>query len=131
MLECRYALKQHEVKTLLGHLVKAEIVTPHAVQAQAQDDDAAAAAPGDGPGEQRFVLTGRKVILKYYEKAKLTDHAFSREDPFKEIASLQYLSQLPRFPTVLDVMEQHDCFVKVETDCGRSLLHMIMARPDL
>lgn len=61
----------------------------------------------------------------------LAETSKSREDPFKEIATLQWLQELartaPMFPYVLDVLddEHKKVFVKVEQDCGTVLIDTV------
>jgi len=110
-----YAKSIREIETLFGSVVKAEQVQrdPHSLQ------------------HSRYLLTGAKVILKYYQKEKLNDPALSREDPFKEIVALQFFTGQPGFPGVIDVLEDADSFVKVETDCGSSLLDVAQKNEDM
>ena len=108
-----YAMKAHEVKTLFGRLVKAEIVLSAGQKVN-----------------QGYVVTGQKVILKFYNKRQLGQLEKIREDPFKEIVALQYFNGAEGFPRVLDVLENKDTFIKVESDCGSSLFDLVTARID-
>ena len=72
---------------------------------------------------------------RYYNKAQLlTETRKSREDPFKEIACLQWLHSLRSaaryFPQVVGVWENRDEFVKVEQDCSLALLDLVMKPPN-
>ena len=108
-----YATRMSEVKTLFGRLVKAQEVQriPHL----------------DPP---IYAMTGNRVVLKYFEKHKLGEEDKSREDPFKEIVSLQYLRGQSGFPVIQDVLENSTHFIKVESDCGTSLFDLAVTRPD-
>ena len=105
----------NEIRTLFGRVVFAEeVVQP------------------DRHLQPVFVTTRRRVVLKYFDKARLvTETRKCREDPFKEIASLQWLQEKDvapgMFPYVLDVLDNDtgEVFVKVEQDCGTVLIDTV------
>ena len=118
-----------ENQTLLGHIVRGEEVVRDGLR------DAES-------GKYIYRLTGRRVVLKTFEKAKYatvdpTRPALLREDPFKEICLTQYLQDAsPALPTIIDVLhnssgteqaaEEHACkdvIIKVEVDAGQDLFY--------
>lgn len=70
-------------------------------------------------------------MRRFYRKALIVSDTHKiREDPFKEICSLQWLQEVPQaaglFPGVLAVLEDENDLVKVEQDCSAALLEFVL-----